>query len=93
MPVPRKFHARRLRTARQQSRRLHVVAAHRLTNFFKHHGRILVMKRFPQPQLFQLMRQNAQQIEVTPWTHHFRALAQHLNFARSVGDCSVLFVS
>ena len=39
------------------------------------------------------MRQNPQQIEVASRAHHFRGFVQKLNFAGSVGDAALFFVS
>ena len=50
------------------------------------------MKRFAKPEFLELVRQDAQQIEIGARTHHFRGFVQQLNFAGGVGNRAVLFV-
>src|SRR5207302_7300878 len=62
-------------------------------NFLEHGSGRLVMKRFTESLFFELMGKNAQQVEIAARPHHLRSLAKELDFARSVRDGAVLFVS
>src|SRR5262249_17353242 len=69
-----------------------VVARDGFTNFLEDMRGVFVMERFAEALFFELMRKDAEQVEVTARAHDFGGFVQRLYFATGVGDGAVFFV-
>src|SRR5208337_655 len=92
MGIPGEVDLRGLGAAGQQTRRMHIVARHGLADLLEDRGRRLVMESLAQADLLELVRKNAQKVEVRARAHHFSSLMEQLDFAGRVRDAAVLFV-
>src|SRR6266566_2478802 len=92
MAVVRRAHPREFRASSEQAGLGDVVAGNGLPNLLKDVCGRPVVERLARTELFQLMREDAQQIEIRARAHHFRGFTQKLDFARSVRDRAVFFI-
>src|SRR5258708_17659927 len=91
--VSRGLDARGVGVAGEQADGRHIVAGNGFANLLEDGGGSFVMKGFAETGALELMRKNAQEIEIGARAHDFRAFAEELNFAGGIGDGAVFLVS
>ncbi len=79
MAVVRRAHPGELCASSEQAGLRNVVAGNGLPDFLKHVCGRSIVERLARTELFELMREDAQQIEIRARAHHFRGFAQKLD--------------